>query len=679
MKKTRIALFAAAALLTAGATSAAPPTRPTIEQLAASAQYSNFTLSPDGSHIAALRADGENQVIAVWKTDAMNEAPTLIGAQRMKIAGVSFIKNDRLAVSLWQPLDLRADRVYKMFLSKLMITDLAGKEWNEPLPQPRAASRAQELAQARTSASVLDRLPNDPNHILVVNNNGTNAGDVYRVDLRNFKAERIQMSEEQVAGYITDFDGALRARLKQNTDGIGAYVSAEFRNPQTQKWEEHFRSYVKNRDQTEIIGLSTDPNIAFVLSNEGQDKSVIYEYDIAARQKKEVLFQHRFFNANRVVVNPYRSAGADFGKILGLGYEGPREDDIEWTDPKMRALDAGLRQALGITNQPLTLVDPATGQSTAVDYPTQKSYTITGYTPDMSTILLTVDGAASPPEHFMFRNGALTSLAKSYPNIDPRSLGDTRLVYYKARDGLDIPAFLTTPNTELCGAGPWNAVVHPHGGPWARDGMGFDGSMWVPLMTSRCMAVLRPQFRGSEGWGRRLWMAGDAEWGQKMQDDKDDGAKWMIEQNIAKPGHIAMFGFSYGGYSAFAAAVRPEGMYKCAIAGAGVSDIKKIWARFYTNPFFRQAQAPTVDGLNPLDFADKIKIPLMVYHGDRDQTVPIEQSEWFVSKAKASGQPVEYHAIADYAHGPAWSRAIMADQLRIIDTYLVSGCGGTGL
>ena len=209
--------------------------------------------------------------------------------------------------------------------------------------------------------------------------------------------------------------------------------------------------------------------------------------------------------------------------------------------------------------------------------------------------------------------------------------------------------------------------------------MNFDGSMWTTLMTSRCKAVLRPQFRGSAGWGRKLWMAGDAEWGQKMQDDKDDGAKWLIDQNVAKPGHIAMFGFSYGGYSAFAAAVRPEGMYKCAIAGAGVSDIKKIWSRFYTNPFFRQAQAPTVDGLNPLDHADKIKIPLMVYHGDRDQTVPIEQSEWFVSKAKASGQPVEYHAIADYAHGAAWTRSIMGDQLRIIDTYLASGCGGAGL
>jgi dipeptidyl aminopeptidase/acylaminoacyl peptidase len=270
-------------------------------------------------------------------------------------------------------------------------------------------------------------------------------------------------------------------------------------------------------------------------------------------------------------------------------------------------------------------------------------------------------------------------LSKAYPEIDPASLGNTRLVYYKARDGLDIPAFLTTPNADLCGPAPWPAVVHPHGGPWSRDTMGFDSSMWVPLLASRCFAVLRPQFRGSQGWGRRLWMAGDAEWGQKMQDDKDDGAKWMIDQGTAQRGRIAMFGFSYGGYSAFAAAVRPNGLYKCAIAGAGVSEINKIWAQFYTNPFFREAQAPTVKGLSPLDQADKIQIPIMVYHGDRDQTVPLEQSDWFVDKAKGSKQPVVYHTITDYAHGPAWTRKILAEQLGYIEDYLLRDCGAKGL
>lgn len=675
-----VSLLAASLGLVAAMTSfASAPVRPSIEQLAAYPQYSGFTLSPDGKHIAALRSSGEDRVIAVWRTDSLADAPTLIGASRMKISGVSFIKNDRLAVQLWQTHDLRVDRVVKHFINKLMITDLEGREWKEPLPQPRATSRVAELEQALSNPTVLDNLPNDPHHILLVNNVGTRSGDVYKVDLRSFKAERIQMSEEQVAGYVTDLDGVLRARLKQDLDGTGAYVSAEFRNPQTGKWEEHFRSYVKNRDQTQIIGFSKDSGIAFVLSNEGQDKAVIYEYDVASRQRKEVLFQHSFFNANSVVLNRRRDSGVAFGEILGLGYEGPRGDDIEWVHPQLQALEAGLAGALGIAREKLTLVDPATGRNATIDYPSGKNLRISGHTPDFSTVLVSVDGASVPPEYYLFRNGELSLLAKSYPEVDPRSLGTTDLVYYKARDGLDIPALLTRPDGELCGAGPWPAVVHPHGGPWSRDTMDFDGSMWVPLMASRCMAVLRPQFRGSHGWGRKLWMAGDAEWGQKMQDDKDDGARWLVDQGIAQPGRIAMFGFSYGGYSAFAAAVRPNGLYKCAIAGAGVSDIKRIWARFYTNPFFRQAQAPTVKGLSPLERAGDIKIPIMVYHGDRDQVVPLEQSEWFVSKAKASGQAVTYHEIKDYAHGPAWTRTIMADQLRHIEDYLMNDCGGSGL
>ena len=658
---------------------AAAPQRPSIEQLAAFPQFSNFVLAPDGEHIAAIRGNGEDRVIAIWKTDALNQAPTLIGAQRMKITGISFVKNDRLAVSFWQPYDLRMDRLTKTFVSKLMITDLQGKTWNEPIAQPRATSRAQELMQSLTNPTVLDRLPNDPHHILVINNVGNSSGDVYRVDLRDFTSERIQMTEERVSGYITDLDGNLRARLKQNVDGKGAYIAAEFRNAQTGAWEEHFRSYVKDRDQTQIIGFGSNPNVAFLMSNAGQDKAAIYEYDITAKQRKETVFQHKFFDAARVVINPYRAAGDGFGELLGVGYMGPRGDDIHWTSGKMRSLDAGLRKAMGIVDSKVTLIDPATDQKAVVDYPAARNYWISAFTPDLSTLIVGVDGASRPPEYYLFRKGNLTLLAKSYPDIDPRALGNTELVYYKARDGLQIPAFLTKPDSELCGPAPWPAVVHPHGGPWSRDNMDFDGSMWVPLLASRCMAVLRPQFRGSDGWGRKLWMAGDAEWGQKMQDDKDDGAKWLVDNKIAIPGRLAIFGFSYGGYAAFDAAIRPAGMYKCAIAGAGVSDIRKIWARFYTNPFFRQAQAPTVKGVSPLDEAANLQIPLMVFHGERDQTVPIEQSDWFVAKAKQSGKPVVYHKMADYSHGPAWTRAIMGEQLRQIDQYLGKDCGGGGL
>ena len=673
-------LFLAALAVAAPLSLAAKPTVPTIEQLAAFPAISSLSISPDGTQIAGLQANGEERVILVWKTADLAAKPTVIGAGRMKFQSVSFIKNGLLAVTLWQPYDLRTDRVNKTFISKFFITDTEGKQWKEPISVPRATSRNEELEQALSNPSVLDNLPNDPDHILVVNGTGSNSGDVYKVNLRSFTSQRIQKTEERVAGYMTDLNSELRARLRQDVDGTGAYISTEFRNVDSGRWEEHFRSYVKDRDINQVVGFADDPNIAFVQSNVGRDKTIIYEYDINARKQKEVLYEHKFFNAAGVAMNRYKGVdGVPFGALLGVGYSGPRANEIEWTNPTFKSLEAGLRQALGIQASPVTLVDPATGQRAATSLDADRTVRLLDYSADLKTFLVSVSGPSNPPEYYLFSNGKLSLLAKTYPQIDPGALGTTKLVYYKARDGLDIPAFLTTPNPELCGAGPWKAVVHPHGGPWGRDDLGFDGSMWVPLMASRCMAVLRPQFRGSADWSRKLWMAGDAEWGQKMQDDKDDGAKWMIEQKIAQPGHIAMFGFSYGGYSAFAASVRPNGLYKCAIAGAGVSDIKKIWSRFYTNPFFRQAQAKTVDGLNPIDKAGEMKIPLMVYHGDRDRTVPLEQSEWFVAKARNSGQPVEYHEIADYAHGPAWTRAIMGDQLRLIDDYLTKGCGGGGL
>ena len=678
-----IALVTALAASSAPVVAVAKPAVPTIQQLAAYPKMSSFSLSPDGQHLAALEGRGEDRVILVWKTDALNQPPTVIGSERMKIQQVQFIKNDLLAVSMWQPYDSRLDRVTKTFISKLFLTDLQGRNWREPLPQERAMSQIAERIAALSNPAVLDALPNDPDHIVVVSDGLDSAGDVFKVNVRTNRSERLLRADDKVAGYVTDLDGTVRARTRAGVDGSGdAYVAAEFRNADGGAWVEHFRSPVKARDIVQVVGFAKDPNIAYVLSNVGRDKAVVYEYDIAARKQKDVLFESRFFDALSVRVNRRKDggeAGLAFGDITSVTYRGPRDGDGQLVSPKLRAMALQVRQALGIRSQPVQVTDPASGESAQIDYDLEASVSFAAMTPDLKTVLLVVSGSARPPEYLLLRDGKLMPLAKAYPDIDRAALGKTTLVYYKAGDGLDVPGFLTTPDTELCGPAPWPAVVHPHGGPWARDGMDFDGSMWVPLMSSRCIAVLRPQFRGSAGWGRRLWKAGDAEWGQKMQDDKDEGAAWLVRQGIAKKDRIAIFGFSYGGYSAMAASVRAGGPYKCAIAGAGVSDIKKIWEQFYTNPFFRDAQRPTVAGLNPVEHADKLQIPIMVYHGDRDRTVPSEQSEWFVDKAKRSNQPVIYREFTDYGHGPAWTRKTMGDQLAYIEEYLLRGCGGGGL
>jgi len=281
----------------------AKPKAPTIEQLAAYPKLSGFTVSPDGKHLAALEGRGEDRVILVWKADALDKAPTAIGSSRMKISGVQFIKNDLLAVTMWQPYDSRLDTLAKQFISKLFITDLAGKEWNEPMPQGRAMSRAEEKLQAVSSPGVLDILPDDPDHILVVNDVGTTSGDVFKVNVRRNRAERVQRSDDKIAGYVTDLDGELRARTRADVDGTGAFIAAEIREPGSGKWVEHFRSYVKNRDVVQIVGFAKDPNTAFLLTNVGEDKAAIYEYDVATRTRKEILFKHLFFDANRVLMN----------------------------------------------------------------------------------------------------------------------------------------------------------------------------------------------------------------------------------------------------------------------------------------------------------------------------------------------------------------------------------------
>lgn len=676
----RRAAMALALALAAGATHA-KPTPPTIEQLAAFPRMTSFTVSPDGKHLAALEGRGEERVILVWKTDELSKPPTAIGSSRMKITGVQFIKNDLLAVSMWQPYDARLDVVTKAFTTKLFITDLAGKAWNEAMPQERGMSRIQEKLRALANPAVLDSLPNDPDHILVVSDDLNSSGDVYKVNVRTNRAERVHRADEEIAGYVTDLDGNIRGRTRAAVDMKGAFIAAEIKEVASGNWVEHFRSYVKERDTVAVIGFAKDPNTAFVLSNEGLDKNVIYEYDVPSKKRKEILFKHRFFEANGIIISRNKGGGdVAFGDILGVRYDGPRgpTNDVEWTSPRMQAIDKAIREAVGIRRTALKVTDPENGQSADIEYDAT-TYTLGSYTDDLSTVIFTASGASRHTESFMLRGSKLTTLARSRPDVDPVALGSTRLVYYKARDGLDIPAYISRPNSELCGPGPWPAVVHPHGGPWSRDVLGDASGAWVALMTSRCMAVLRPQFRGSQGWGRKLWKAGDAEWGQKMQDDKDDGAKWLVDQGIAIKDRIAIFGFSYGGYSAMAAAVRPNGPYKCAIAGAGVSDHKRIWARFYTNPFFRERQAPTVDGLNPVDRADKLTIPILVYHGDRDQIVPLEQSDFYVSKAKAAKQPLIYHEIADYAHGPGWTRKIHAEELSLLENYLLKDCGGKGL
>jgi dienelactone hydrolase len=661
------------------ASQAAPIAVPSEEVLAQFPSVTGFQLSPDAKHLLAIESRGDQRTILVWRAEDLAAKPTVIGSRSMRIEGASFLKNDRLAVTLSQPYDARLDEVTKTFIRKLMVTDLEGKTWMEPLEANDARSDIARRVAALQVPSIRSRMPADPDHIIVESDGLGLDRDLFRYNLRTGKASRVMRLAEDDLTVRVDGKGVPFTKSRGGNDANGLFVAVEIRNPDTGQWEEHFRSYVKDRDEVEIVATTPKPQVYVLRSNVGREFTALFEYDAKARKILSTLFEHRYFDALGVrgLSRPDESDNSDFS---GFSYQGLHGNEVQWVDPAAEAVVKGVAQALGLQEEQVSLVDPAGGRRADVRMHTGAAVSIVDFRPGSTpTYLLRVSGLNYPTEHYMLRGQQLRLLGREFPQIDKRALGQSKLVYYSARDGLNIPAFLTVPNKRLCGDGPYAAVVHPHGGPWARDFMGYDRSGWVPLMVSRCMVVLQPQFRGSTGWGRTLWKAGDREWGQKMQDDKDDGAAWLVKEGLADAKRMAIFGFSYGGYAAMAASVRGAAPFKCAISGAGVSDIESIWARFYTNPYFRERQEPTVRGLSPLRQADNLKIPILVYHGDRDQTAPLVQSELFANKARANKQPIEYHVLADYGHGPSWTRDTMTRQLRLISDYFAKGCGGSGL
>ncbi|OYW29824.1 MAG: hypothetical protein B7Z44_03305 [Caulobacter sp. 12-67-6] len=636
---------------------------------------SDVQISRDGRHIVALTSpNGQSPTISVWKTDALDKPVAVISAAKVRILGVSFLKNDRLLVRTIQTFTFGATKGH---LSRQYVSDLEGKSWTTLLPDGRARSETEAFLAKFDDASVIDFLPADPRHIVVEDARIDTRGDILKLDIYSGQTERLMRGSDRFGGFQLDLKGEIRTRQELGYDKGAVYLAQWIRDPSSGEWSEHFRWYAKDREPVSIVGFTEDPNIIYVSSAKGRDKSGLYVYDIKARQILEPLLEHRLFDAGGIVTS---SAKADYGRVLGFSYAGPT-NSIYWTDETFSALNKSLRTALGVKTTPINWVDPATGTATRLPVADGADASITDWSEDLKHFIVQKSGPANPGEYYLLdSSGALRLLGKVRPDLDAASLGVTRLVQYPARDGLMIPGFLTTPPADQFGPGPYPTLIEPHGGPWSRDNLDWDPAGWVQYFASRGYAVLQPQFRGSEGWGQKLWRAGDGEWGQKMQDDKDDGAQWLIDQKIAAPDRIAMFGYSYGGYAALAAAIRPNGLYQCAISGAGAGDLASLKQATFENRFQREFQNPTIRGMDALERAKEAQIPLLIYHGDRDTNVEVKQSRKFVDALKAADKPHRYLEIKDMGHGfITMEPAMIETQLVEIEKYLNTECGPGGI
>jgi dipeptidyl aminopeptidase/acylaminoacyl peptidase len=251
-----------------------------------------------------------------------------------------------------------------------------------------------------------------------------------------------------------------------------------------------------------------------------------------------------------------------------------------------------------------------------------------------------------------------THLFSTRPRLDAFVLAPMQPVKYAARDGRPVRGYLTTP----AGAEPKSLplVLCVHGGPWARDRWGFNPeAQWLASLGYACLQL---NYRGSSGFGKAHLHAGDKEWGAKMQDDLTDGVNWAVEQGIADPARVAIYGGSYGGYAALAGAAFTPKLYRCAIDVVGPSSLITLIKSIppYWEPLKRifdlrvgslETEEDFLKSRSPLFHTDKIEIPLLIAQGANDPRVKQAESEQIVADLKAKGKAVEYLLYKDEGHG----------------------------
>jgi len=269
-----------------------------------------------------------------------------------------------------------------------------------------------------------------------------------------------------------------------------------------------------------------------------------------------------------------------------------------------------------------------------------------------------------PGEYFLYDAGKATLrlLGVSRPWIDEASQGRRTFHRIAARDGLQIPVYVTHPaNAAPNQALP--AVVLVHGGPYARGSdLGWEAE--AQFLASRGYRVLQPEFRGSTGYGYRLFRAGWKEWGRAMQNDLVDAVQWATKEGLVDPAKVCIVGASYGGYAAMMAPITHPGAFVCAASFAGVTDIDLIYSvswsdtsaesRRYGMPVLigdREKDAASLAAASPLKRASEIKVPVLLAHGGLDRRVPIVHASKFFDAARAGGVAIEWVDYPAEGHG----------------------------
>ncbi|MBI2512397.1 MAG: S9 family peptidase [Opitutae bacterium] len=601
-------------LIALNAIGAEQPPRIPVEQFFAEPDIRSVELAPDGKHLAFLTTLGTGKVGIALMDLATGKIEPLVAAH-----------DENIEFFLWKGSD---HIVYA--------GDLGGNE--SPAYRSISISRRRVVALAESFrerysdranwADLVDELPYDSRHMLIYGPKeiGSYRPELYLLDVVNANRTVVPVSLHGLDqfSFVVDNAGVVRARSRV----LGDKSLFEIRRDTSSDWTK-VAEFSATRPQWSFLQFAADNQTLYFFSREHTDTRELRSIDCRTLKVSEPIFHHSEGDVTEIVTSYDRT------KLYGVGYETDKTR-YHWFDADRAKLQAQIDATLPGTEN--TIVSTSADEKLVVIAAASDRNANTYYLLDRRAPRLSVLGKAN-------RHLAVEHMQPMEP------------ITFTARDGLAIHGYLTRGAGSNGQAAP--LIVNPHGGPYGpRDSWGFNSE--VQFLASRGYSVLQINFRGSGGYGYAFEAAGKREWGGKMQDDLTDGVKWAIEQKIADPQRIAIYGGSYGGYAALAGAAFTPDLYKCAVNYVGVSDLNLItsWGRGRSgrgsDEYYREWVGDDKQykfDRSPLNFVDRIKIPTLHAYGFNDPRVEIDHWKRLEPKLKQFGKTYEIIIEKDEGHG----------------------------
>ncbi|MBM4398929.1 MAG: S9 family peptidase [Candidatus Cloacimonetes bacterium] len=495
----------------------------------------------------------------------------------------------------------------------------------------------------KVRCGIVDDLEDDEEHLLMqMNKRNPEVFDVFRLNLNTGEMVQIAENPGNVIGWLTDHDGKLR--IAYISDGANHAIS--YRETEADPWREIAR--YNFREKASPLFFTPDNQAIYVNSNLGRDKDAIYEFDLQTAQLGKLIYEHPEVDVEHLLYSRKRKT------ITGVYY---------YTDKgHYDFLDETRKQVQDFLEKQIP----------------EYEILIDSYSKDESIYIVYSGSDRNRGTYYLLDavQWTLTKLFDVAPWLQEQELAVMKPIKYTSRDGLTINGYLTLPPDKE----PKNlpVVVNPHGGPWHRDVWRFNSE--VQFLANRGYAVLQMNFRGSTGYGRKFWEISFKQWGRTMQEDITDGVNWLIEQGIADPKRIAIYGGSYGGYATLMGIVKDPDLYTAAVDYVGVSNMFTFLRSFppYWLPMkemmYEMAGDPDKDielltDVSPALHADKIKTPLFIAQGANDPRVKKQESDQMVEALQKRGIAVEYMVKDNEGHG-FYNEENRFDFYRGMETFL---------